>query len=557
MPEEKINKEAIMTPEERWLNKRGQVVDYPKIYRDNLLYRANLLNLAENDTNFQSMVKERCRRDIWYFFNTMLWTFDPREVEVKTLPFITYEFQDEYIGDLENALTKGFDLLTEKSRAMGASWLTLGFLLHKWLFKDRFTCLIGSYIEDLVDNKTIDSHFGRLDYLVDHLPKWLLPNNFEPSKHRNSMKLDNPETNSIINGYAPTERFSRAGRYDCIFVDELAFWKHARAAWTAMGDASKVRFVTSTPNGKGNLFADLALKSNIKKSVLHWRRHPLKDEEWYENEKKRRTPEEIAQELDINYNKSVTGRVYPGFDEWNFNESQLYNKDEPLFVSWDFGLSDETALIWLQVNREGTVRIIDAYQKSGVGIDFFVPFVTGEIRSFKKYKYTDEEFDLIEKHKNWQDAIHYGDPTGENMNQTSRTSVIKQLRDMGIYVQTRRGEAFKFKQRHTATQLLIRRLKVHKDLADFIDAIQNARFPKRNDMSQSTTEITLPIHDWTSHYRTALEFYAVNEDLKRASKSSMLNKVAEMAEDVMDNFLKLRPKPTKGKVNGDRYKTCA
>lgn len=553
-----LNKEDALLAKDRWLTQRGYTVDYPKVYRENLEYRTRLLKQARESEGLQTVIKERCRRDIFYFFNIFLWTFDPRQV-AKSLPFITYEFQDEYIWELEQAYINSHDILTEKSRAMGASWLMLGFLLHKWLFKDRFTALLGSYIEDLVDNRTIDSHFGRLDYLIDHLPKWMLPNGFDPAKHRNSMKLDNPQNSAIINGYAPTERFSRAGRYDCIFVDELAFWKHARSAWTAMGDATKVRYVTSTPNGKGNLFADLALKSNIKKLILHWSKHPLKTQEWYEQEKKRRTEEEVAQELDINYNKSISGRVYPEFDEWNFNETQKYDPKEPLFISWDFGLADATAIIWLQVGKDGTVRIIDAYQNNNKAIDFYVPFITGEAKTIRKYKYEAEDWELIEKHKGWQDAIHYGDPTGDNKNQTSATSVIRQLRDMGINVNYKRGADFEFKQRFTATKLLMRRLKVDKDLLEFIDAIQNSRFPVKGELSQSTNEIVKPVHDWTSHFRTALEFYAVNEDLRRAGKK-IIDSVKDTAEDFFDNFLKLRPKGQPDKLNGNnknRYKTCA
>ena len=99
--------------------------------------------------------------------------------------------------------------------------------------------------------------------------------------------------------------------------------------------------------------------------------------------------------------------------------------------------------------------------------------------------------------------------------------------------------------------------KIDKDLADFIDAIQNARFPQKSELSQSTNEIVKPVHDWTSHYRTALEFYAVNEDLRRASRNKLVNKAADIAEDLVDNFLKLRPKPNQSKVNGGKYKTCA
>ena len=35
----------------------------------------------------------------------------------------------------------------------------------------------------------------------------------------------------------------------------------------------------------------------------------------------------------------------------------------------------------------------------------------------------------------------------------------------------------------------------------------NARYPERKDTSQSTQAIVLPIHDWTSHFRTALEYF--------------------------------------------------
>lgn len=35
----------------------------------------------------------------------------------------------------------------------------------------------------------------------------------------------------------------------------------------------------------------------------------------------------------------------------------------------------------------------------------------------------------------------------------------------------------------------------------------NARYPERSESSQSTKAFTLPVHDWTSHARTALEYF--------------------------------------------------
>ena len=45
----------------------------------------------------------------------------------------------------------------------------------------------------------------------------------------------------------------------------------------------------------------------------------------------------------------------------------------------------------------------------------------------------------------------------------------------------------------------------------FIECIASARYPKREeDTSQSVTPINKPVHDWTSHHRTELEYFSVN-----------------------------------------------
>ena len=40
----------------------------------------------------------------------------------------------------------------------------------------------------------------------------------------------------------------------------------------------------------------------------------------------------------------------------------------------------------------------------------------------------------------------------------------------------------------------------------FVSALQNARYPERNETSQSTSTNYNPIHDQTSHYRTSFEY---------------------------------------------------
>ena len=41
---------------------------------------------------------------------------------------------------------------------------------------------------------------------------------------------------------------------------------------------------------------------------------------------------------------------------------------------------------------------------------------------------------------------------------------------------------------------------------DFASAIMNAKYPERKENSNSTSENRKPVHNRTSHYRTALEY---------------------------------------------------
>jgi hypothetical protein len=57
------------------------------------------------------------------------------------------------------------------------------------------------------------------------------------------------------------------------------------------------------------------------------------------------------------------------------------------------------------------------------------------------------------------------------------------------------------------TSKMLYKFRYNDNCLDFATAILNARYPERKEDSQSTAVISLPIHDWTSHYRTALEYF--------------------------------------------------
>jgi hypothetical protein len=92
--------------------------------------------------------------------------------------------------------------------------------------------------------------------------------------------------------------------------------------------------------------------------------HPLKTSAWYELQKLSRTKLALAQEVDISYENSVSGAVYPLFSQMaHFDQKILYDASLPLYTGWDFGL-DTLAFICANIDfRTGRIFIFDAFQR--------------------------------------------------------------------------------------------------------------------------------------------------------------------------------------------------
>lgn len=460
--------------------------------------------------NLNALLKERIRKkqkaDVVYFVNSLK-TFDPRTKE-KDLQFELYPFQVEYARQLVEHIKTGKDLFVEKSRDMGVSWVTLAVILWFWLYEDGFQALIGSRKEDYVDNRQIDSLFGKLDYML----RWCFIDGFDPAKHRTYMKLINPTNGSVILGESANANFSRAGRYRIVFFDELSFWPFCQNSWEAAGDATPCRLAVTTPSPEVSYAKGLRNSGLVKVKTLHWRLHPLKDDKWYEREKQRRTTEEVARELDINWEGSLEGVVYPEYVNCRFG-SYPYVPEWPLYVSWDFGL-DGTAIGWWQKNPStGRVRLCEAYYRVGKPIHYFLPLFGKPIESGLLYDHKDLE--VINKVKDWQSASHFGDPdvskrAFQNKEMTSTREVLIQN---NIYVQTN-TKANDLTSRITETKLLLQAgIEVNETPGTklWYEAIKSYRYPQRSETSQATSENIKPIHDWSSHLATMSEFFAVNQ----------------------------------------------
>jgi len=171
-------------------------------YQKRLLERLQINDAAARSAKARANVYYLCERPdntvegIKFFINNFCYTFSPK-TDPKHLPFITFPYQDEAIQWAVDHIEGKKDGLIEKSREMGASWLFFVVIpIYYWLFRDGINILIGSYKESLVDDRTDDSLFGKIDYVINALPKWMLPKKFSMDKHRTKLRLVNPANNN-------------------------------------------------------------------------------------------------------------------------------------------------------------------------------------------------------------------------------------------------------------------------------------------------------------------------------------------------------------------------
>ncbi len=250
---------------------------------ENLRFRRFVLDRTDGDPTLRAAVVEACRRDPVFFVNVFVWQYNPnkREWPGELGPFVTWDFQDEAIREMLASIREGRDLVIEKSREMGASWLCLIVFIWLWLFYPWQKFLIISRNADAVDLAgEPDSLFWKIDFILERLPKWML-GGFEPKKDRKSMTFQHPN-GSTMTGQASTGKAGVGGRATAMFVDEFSQIKEDREVLQRTSDTTKCRIFNGTHLGPGTAFYDLTCRPDIKKLRMHWTQHPDKCRGLYE-----------------------------------------------------------------------------------------------------------------------------------------------------------------------------------------------------------------------------------------------------------------------------------
>lgn len=251
----------------------------PKDPLENIEHRRWWLDYGRRSRELASDVWLLCKKDILWYVNTFCFTYDPRK-EPSKLPFITYEFQDRAILELvdviqtcrKERIKKRRDIVIEKSRDMGASWLILLVFEWLWHFHNDVQFLMLSRKEELVDDvENPKALFWKIDFLHKNQPGWLLP-----PMQRLNMKLVNERTGSSITGESTNSNAGRGDRATAVLLDEFAAVENATEILAATGNTSYCRIVNSTPMGAHTEFSKMRRNPAFLKLRMHWLQHPEK-----------------------------------------------------------------------------------------------------------------------------------------------------------------------------------------------------------------------------------------------------------------------------------------
>lgn len=442
-----------------WPEARAKIkADHAAKVRANILYRDKLQVLCANDLEARRDDQIMCSRDVVHWINSWVCVIDPRLGEKATIdPFVLYEtqerearfFVDEFLANEEMLL------LVEKSRAWGATWLySVALPVWGFLYRDNWNVLLGAPNQDDVDKGGISSDhqsiFGKIRFLLRHLPPWQVPDGLlRDVKFNKNFLLKHPLKDNSLHGRQFHSNWGRGLRFLFTVADEAAHSLNFRAASVNYGNTSNRNIALSTHKGTTEFseMCNVAKEDPTHDRVVHtlwWAENPALDVDVYWSWRAKYGWEKTAQERDIDQQGSVGMAIFQDFDPAvNVITSRKrvvdldgtvlveergeldYDPNLPLGVSVDPGMGpDPFALIWWQPNRaERLIHVIDAIQYRGRPGPYFVPYLLGYLPDqtldgfpwAEKYEYEAGELDIIKRHGRWgplDPSLCYGDCYG-------------------------------------------------------------------------------------------------------------------------------------------------
>lgn len=190
---------------------------------------------------------------------------------------------------------------------------------------------------------------------------------------------------------------------------------------------------------------------------------------------------------------NLENAVFGEFDPEVHVGSVGYDGDLALYRAIDFGFVNPFVCLWIQVDGEGGVRVIDEYVRRRAAIDVHGEAVKGR---------TPCDESAV--------AGTFCDPAGAGRNDVTGTSAVKELRAMGLRVRYKKSfisEGVELIRRALRRGDGQSRLVIDPKCAGLIEAMRCYHYPDSNRGDNSEVPLKDGVHD---HYVDALRYFFVN-----------------------------------------------
>lgn len=284
--------------------------NYAKVFN----YRVERLAAIRKNPDCITALKLFYRENPAQFIIDWGCTSDPRNVEIglpASIPFLLFEKQEEWVNWTFERWKSRERGISDKSRDMGLSWLSIAFACTMCLFYDGISIGFGSRKEEYVDQRgDPKSIFEKARMFLRLIPPEF-NNNWDSKKNSAHMRITFPETKAVISGEAG-DGIGRGDRKAIYFVDESAWLPRPMLVEASLSNTTNCRIDISTPRGMNNPFAHKRHSGKVPVFTLHWRDDPRKDDEWYKKIcDQLDDPVVVAQEVDLDYSASIEGVLIP------------------------------------------------------------------------------------------------------------------------------------------------------------------------------------------------------------------------------------------------------
>ena len=255
----------------------------PKDPKANVAWRIACRERCLKDERFRNAFWQACLECPLFFFNAVLWVYEPRS-RVKVKPFVTWVHQDPVILAMDEAITEAcateqpLALTVKKSRAQGGTYIYLAVQIRRALKEPGFSCGLVTRNENLVDSRVDDSAvMFKLAWMLDRLPKWMMPDGYERSMTEHVIRLPN---GSKWSGYSATGDVARGGRTTMFAFDEPGSEEFVAGnkdykIMSSVSHVSNCTFLVSTFGLDSGVFYDTAMDpDNPRVYSLDWKDNP-------------------------------------------------------------------------------------------------------------------------------------------------------------------------------------------------------------------------------------------------------------------------------------------